>query len=413
MFNKWKIILVPFITIIFLYCSKCPTKTVENTPSLDLSAAEKSLLKSDNKFGFKLFQEVVKEEKDKNVFISPLSVSMALGMTYNGANGNTQEAMKNTLELNGLTLQEVNESYQHLIKLFSELDPNVLFQIANSIWYRQGWTFEEEFIQLNKTYFNALVSGLNFDDPHSADVINAWVNENTKGKITEIIIPPIDPSMVMFLINAIYFKGTWTYQFDKSATREWPFLLPDNSTKPCQMMGLESEFPYYENDDFQAVNLPYGKGDYSMIVFLPKWGENVDSLIAKLSQENFDLWLSEFHSDSGKVCLPKFTLEYGLKLNDALKALGMSVAFDPGQADFSRMFQGKGLFISDVKHKTFVEVNEEGTEAAAVTSVGIAMSALPPPLPFEIVMDRPFVFLIRENLSGAILFMGKIVEPTL
>jgi len=413
MFKKWKFILVPLIAIIFLFCSKCPTKTIENKPSLDLTAAEKSLLKSDNKFGFKLFQEVVKEEKDKNVFISPLSVSMALGMTYNGANGSTQEAMKSTLELNGLTLPEVNEAYQHLIELLSGLDPNVLFQIANSIWYRQGWTFEEEFIQLNKTYFNALVSGLNFDDPNSADVINAWVNENTKGKITEIINPPIDPSMVMFLINAIYFKGTWTYQFDKNATREWPFLLPDNSTKPCQMMGQESEFPYYENDDFQAVNLPYGKGDYSMIVFLPKWGKNVDSLIAKLRQENFDAWLSEFHSDSGKVCLPKFTLEYELKLNDALKALGMSIAFDPDQADFTKMHPGPGLFISEVKHKTFVDVNEEGTEAAAVTSVGIALSSYPPPDIFELLADHPFVFVIRENQSGAILFMGKIVEPIL
>jgi serine protease inhibitor len=413
MFKQWKLFPVPLIAITFLYCSKCPTKTIENPPSLNLTTAEKSLLQSDNKFGFKLFQEVVKEEKDKNVFISPLSVSLALCMTYNGANGSTQEAMQNTLELNGLTLQEVNESYQHLIKLFSELDPNVLFQIANSIWYRQGWSFEEEFIQLNKTYFNSTVSGLDFSDPHSADVINNWVSENTKGKITSIIDPPIDPSMVMFLIDAIYFKGTWTYQFDKNATREWPFSLPDNSIKPCQMMGIKIEFFYYENDDFQAVDLPYGKRDYSMIVFLPKWEKNVDSLIANLNQENFDAWFSEFHSDSGKVCLPKFTLEYGLKLNDALKALGMSVAFDPDQADFTKMYPEPGLFISEVKHKTFVEVNEEGTEAAAVTSVGIELSALPPSLPFEIVVDRPFVFLIRENLSGTILFIGKIVEPTL
>jgi serine protease inhibitor len=413
MFKQWKLFLVPLIAVTFLYCSKCPTKTIENTPSLNLTAAEKNLLQSDNKFGFKLFQEVVSEEKDKNVFISPLSVSMALGMTYNGADGSTKEAMQKTLELNGLTLQEVNESYQNLMKLFSELDPDVLFQIANSIWYRQGWTFEKEFIQLNKTYFNSQVRGLDFGDPHSADVINNWVSENTKGKITSIINPPIDPSMVMFLINAIYFKGTWTYQFDKTATREWPFLLPDNSTKPCQMMGIKSKFPYHEDDYFQAVSLPYGKGDYSMVVFLPKWGKNIDSLIAALNQGNFDKWWSEFHSDSGKVCLPKFTLEYELKLNDALKALGMSMAFDPDQADFSKMFQGKGLFISEVKHKTFVEVNEEGTEAAAVTSVGIALSAYPPPLPFEMVVDRPFVFLIRENLSGTILFMGKIVEPML
>ena len=413
MLNRCKLFLIPFIAIMFLYCSKCPTKTIENTPSLNLTAAEKSLLQSDNRFGFKLFQEVMKEQKDTNIFISPLSVSLALGMTYNGTNGSTREAMKNTLELNGLTLQEVDESYQHLIKLFSELDPDVLFQIANSIWYRQDWTFEEEFIQLNKTYFNSVVRGLDFDDPHSVDVINSWVSENTKGRITSIINPPIDPSMVMFLINAIYFKGIWTYQFDKNATREWPFLLPDNSTKTCQMMGIKSEFSYYENDFFQAVDLPYGQGDYSMIVFLPRWGKNIDSLIANLNPENFDSWLSKFHTDSGKVCLPKFTLEYGIKLNDALKALGMSVAFDPNQADFTKMHPGGGLFISEVKHKTFVEVNEEGTEAAAVTSVGIAMSALPPPLPFEIVVDRPFVFLIKENLSGAILFMGKIVEPIL
>jgi serine protease inhibitor len=413
MVNKHYLLLFIFLSIMFLHCSKCSTRSHESIPSLDLTSAEKSLLHSDNKFGLKLFQEVVKQEKDKNVFISPLSVSMALGMTLNGANGSTQEAMQKTMELNGLILQEVNESYQHLIELLSGLDPKVQFQIANSIWYRHDWIFEEEFINLNKTYFNALVSGLDFDDPNSADVINAWVNENTKGRITSIINPPIDPSLVMFLINAIYFKGTWTYQFDKGTTTEWPFLLLDNSTKPCQMMGQKSEFPYYENDDFQAVNLPYGKGDYSMIVFLPKWGKNVDSLITKFNSENFDLWLSEFHSDSGKVCLPKFTLEYELKLNDALKALGMSVAFDPDQADFTKMHPGTGLFISEVKHKTFVEVNEEGTEAAGVTSVGMAMSADPPSHLFEILVDRPFVFLIRENLSGTILFMGKIVEPTL
>ncbi len=409
-YNLW---LVLIIAILSWQCSKCPTKEKESKPSLGLTSSETSLLKSDNRFGLKLFQEVVREQKDKNVFISPLSVSMALGMTYNGANGSTQEAIQKTLELNGLTLQEVNESYQHLIGLLSGLDPKVQFQIANSIWYRQGWTFEEEFIQLNKTYFNALVSGLNFGDPNSADIINAWVDENTKGKITEIINPPIDPSMVMFLINAIYFKGAWTYQFDKNATIDWLFYLPNGSTTPCRLMAQKSEFPYWENDDFQAVNLPYGEGDFSMIVFLPKWEKNVDSLIAKFSQENFDVWLSEFHSDSGKVYLPKFTLEYEMKLNDALIALGMGSAFDPEHADFTGMYKEGGLFISEVKHKTFLEVNEEGTVAAAVTSVGIATTAYHPSDIFEIVVDHPFVIVIRENKSGAILFIGKIVEPTL
>ena len=409
-YNLWLVLVIASMS---WQCSKCPTKTIEKTPSLDLTGAEKSLLQSDNKFGLKLFQEVVKQEKDKNVFISPLSVSMALGMTYNGANGSTQEAMQKTLELSGLTLQEVNESYQHLIGLLSGLDPKVQFQIANSIWYRQGWTFEEEFVNLNETYFDAEVNGLDFDDLGTAGIINDWVDENTNGKIKSIVDPPIDPGMVMFLINAIYFKGAWTYRFSKEITREWPFLLLNNQTKSCQMMGQKSEYPYLENEDFQAVSLSYGKGDYSMIVFLPKWGKNIDSLIADLSQENLDSWLSELESDSGTVYLPKFTLEYELKLNDALKVLGMGSAFDPEQADFTGMYREGGLFISEVKHKTFLEVNEEGTVAAGVTSIGIATTAYHPSDIFEILVDHPFVFVIRENKSGTILFIGKIVEPML
>ncbi len=416
MFKKSNLIIVFLICIILMQCSKKnPTKTLtpENKPSIDLASAEKSLLQSDNKFGLKLFQEVVRQEKDKNVFISPLSVSMALGMTYNGANGSTQEAMQKTLELNGLTLQEVNESYQHLIGLLSGLDPKVQFQIANSIWYRQGWTFEEEFIDLNRTYFNAAVKGMDFDDPGAADTINAWVSENTNGRIQTIVDPPIDPSLVMFLINAIYFKGAWTYQFDKNATTDWLFYLPNGSTVPCRLMGQKSEYPYYENSDFQLVNLPYGEGDFSMLIFLPREGKKVDDLIGQFNQENLSYWLSCLHSDSGKVFLPKFTLEYDLLLNDALKALGMTVAFDPDQADFTKIHKEGGLYISRVKHKTFVEVNEEGTVAAGVTSVGMELSADLPSNYFEFLADRPFIFLIRENLSATILFIGKIVEPTL
>jgi serine protease inhibitor len=340
--------------------------------SLELTENQKNLLESDNKFGFKLFREIIKAEKDKNVFISPLSVSMALGMTYNGANGTTQEAMQKTLELNGLTMREMNKSYKSLIELLTGLDPKVRFQIANSIWYRQGLTPQEEFTGLCKKYFNALVSALDFNDPNAANIINAWVDKNTNGKIKQIVNAPIDPMKVMFLINAIYFKGFWTYPFDKKLTKDGWFTLLDGSKKPCQMMMRPGALEYFDNADFQAIDLPYGEGDFSMTIFLPRPQKNIDSLITEFNQENWNQWINSFYTKRATLQFPKFTLTYELMLNQVLKALGMGIAFS-GAANFTKMYKGsQPFFINEVKHKTFVEVNEEGTEAAAVTSVAIA-----------------------------------------
>jgi serpin B len=380
-----------------------------------LTLAERGLIGSDNRFGFKLFNEISREEKNENIFISPLSVAMALGMTYNGANGSTQEAMQKTLELSGLTLQEINESYKNLIELLTNLDPKVKFQIANSIWYREIFPVEAEFIELNKTYFDAEVSGLDFSAPNASTIINGWVKEKTNGKIAKIVDDPINPRTMMFLINAIYFKGIWTYQFDESQTQDDVFTLPNGSKKPCQMMTQEGEFQYFEDDDFQAIDLPYGDGDFRMTIFLPRIEKDVNSLIAELNQENWNQWVSSFHKQELNLQLPKFTLEYEITLNDVLGALGMEIAFNPGLADFTKMYKeeevGANLYISNVKHKTFVEVNEEGTEAAAVTSVEMTLESVPSRILMRI--DRPFIFTIRENRSGTILFIGKIVEPTL
>ena len=411
MFKKLNLFLVLLLGIVFLQCSKNPVSTKDKIPPGSTWYA-KGLVESDNKFGVKLFKEIIKEEKDSNVFISPLSIAMALGMTYNGANGSTQEAMQKTLELSGLTSEEVNESYKNLIKLLTQLDPKVQFQIANSIWYRENRPVIEEFINLCKKYFNALVTGVNFLDPNTAKIINVWVDENTNGKITEIVESPIDPNTVMFLINAIYFKGTWTYQFDKELTKDDWFVLPDSSRKRCKMMEQRGLYKYFSNDDFQAVDLPYGDGDFSMTIFLPHYGTNVDSLIAKFDHENFNYWISclSFPSDSFDIYIPKFKLEYELKLNDALEALGMGIAFIPSLADFTKMYKERNVWINKVKHKTFVEVNEEGTEAAAATSVQMFDSC---PDYFGFRVNRPFVFAIRENQSQTILFIGKIVEPVL
>ncbi|MEE9165837.1 MAG: serpin family protein [Candidatus Neomarinimicrobiota bacterium] len=389
---------------------QCSAPTEPEGPPRELTALERSLVKSDNKFGFKLFQEIVEDRGDSNIFISPLSVSMALGMTLNGANGETQKDMEETLELAGLTTEEINESYESLINLLTNLDSEVVFKIANSIWYRQGMTFEQEFIDLNKTYFNALVRALNFSSPDAVETINQWVEENTNGKIDEII-KEIDPDIVMFLINAIYFKGTWTYEFDKEKTQDDWFNLPDGSQTSCKMMIQTGLFDYAENENFQAIDLPYGEEEFRMTIFLPKPAKTVDSVIEELNEENWDNWLESFSRDSVTLQLPKFTVQYEIKLNDVLSALGMGIAFHPG-ADFTRMYKPGGLSIDYVKHKTYVEVDEEGTEAAAVTVVAIIQSAGGSDIRFMRV-DRPFFFVIRENHSGTILFIGKIVEPTL
>jgi len=403
-----------FTCFLFTQCVNNPTLPDSRDPS-QLTFAERGLVGSDNKFGFKLFKEISREEQNENIFISPLSVAMALGMTYNGADGSTQEAMQETLELSGLTLQEVNESYKSLIELLTNLDPKVKFQIANSIWYREIFPIEDEFIDINKTYFDAEVSGLDFSAPNASNIINGWVDEKTNGKIKKIVDDPINPLTMMFLINAIYFKGIWTYEFDENQTIDDMFTLPDSSKKPCKMMTQEGEFQYFENDAFQAIDLPYGDGDFRMTIFLPRIEKDVNSLIGEINQANWNRWISSFHKQELTLQLPKFTLEYEVKLNDVLKALGMEIAFDSNLANFTKMYKkeevGANLYISNVKHKTFVKVNEEGTEAAAVTSVEMTLKAVP----FKILMriDRPFIFAIRENRSGTILFIGKIAEPTL
>ncbi|MFQ5639827.1 MAG: serpin family protein [bacterium] len=404
MLRRLSFILGLTFSLLFTQCAHNPVAPTAR----ELTDLEKRLVESDNKFGFKLFKEIVKAEKDKNVFISPLSVSMALGMTLNGADGETKTAMEQTLEFAGLTTDEINQSYKSLIELLTQLDPKVAFQIANSIWSRQGRTFEQEFLDVNRTYFDALVRALDFSDPASVDVINSWVNENTNGKIKEIL-KSIDPSTVMFLINAIYFKGTWTYEFDKELTKDDFFNLPDGSQTPSKMMVQTNRFAYFENDDFQAIDVPYGDEQFGMTIFLPRSSKDIDSLIEELIEQDWTQWLASFSPDSVTLQFPKFKLEYEIKLNDVLTTLGMGIAFN-GAADFTRMYKPGGLFIDYVKHKTFVEVDEEGTEAAAVTVVAIVESAGGPEIKFMRV-DRPFIFVIRENHSGTILFMGKIVEP--
>ncbi|MGJ5630662.1 serpin family protein [Nostoc sp. CALU 1950] len=369
------------------------------------------IVESSNKFGFKLFSEVLKNDQgENNVFISPSSVAIALAMTYNGASGSTQQAMAKTLELQGMNLPEINSSYAAALKqLLDNSDAKVQLNIANSLWANQDVSFAPDFLKRTQDFYQAKVSNLNFKDAAASSTINNWVKENTNGKINKIV-ETIEPNQVLFLINAIYFKGNWSNEFDKQETAQHPFYITSGRQKQHPMMSQKGDYRYYESEQFQAVSLPYGKdGKVSFYIFLPKENSNLKTFYQNLNIENWEKWMTQFNKQEGFIRLPRFKTDYDVTLNDALKTLGMEEAFS-NKANFSGM--GKNFAISQVKHKTFVEVNEEGTEAAAATSVGIVTTSLrDEPEPFRMIVDRPFFCAIRDNQTGSILFMGSIIEP--
>ncbi|MCK4632691.1 MAG: serpin family protein [candidate division Zixibacteria bacterium] len=394
--------------LFLLQCSEspppAPTSEPQRTPA-NLTANELSLIESSNDFGLRLFREVsTTENPDNNVFISPLSVSYALGMAYNGAAGDTRDSIAATLELAGLSVEEINQSYKSMTDLFVQLDPDVTFDIANSIWYRLNLPIKSTFVDLNQIYFDALVRELDFNMEGAADTINGWIETNTNGRIDHVIDSPIDPSVLVYLINAIYFKAAWTETFESDDTYDASFHLLDGTETPCRMMSREdTTLRFFDNDVCRGLNLPYGTGDYSMTLLLPKSTVTMEQLIDELTPENWANWAGSFNTGWITIGIPKFKFEYETGLNSALKAMGMNIAFS-GSADFSNMMETAG-YIDTVIHKTFVQVGEEGTEAAAVTVITVC--GMPPPMIF----DRPFLFIIHENVSDVILFMGKVANP--
>ena len=371
-----------------------------------LTAAEQQVVRAGNGFSFSLFREISRAQPDSNVFISPLSASMALGMTMNGAAGETYDAMRAALGFGGASQEEINEGYKSLIALLRGLDPTTDFRIANSIWYRQDFPFEQSFLSTTKSYFDAEVRGLDFDDPASLTTINGWVDRSTNGKIPAIL-DEMPSDVVMFLMNAIYFKGSWLVRFDRSATHDAQFHAADGRTQPMKLMHQKARLRYLATPQFEAVDLLYGNSAFAMTVLLPAEGGDVNALVASLGEAGWAEWAEQFQEREMDLYLPKLRLEYERTMNDDLTALGMGVAFQEGRADFTRMSPlGRQLFIQFVKQKTYVDIYEEGTEAAAVTAVGVAPTSAPPSMR----VDRPFVFAIRERFSGTILFIGKIVR---
>jgi serpin B len=374
-----------------------------------LSSTEREVLARSNAFAFSLARELLPAGPRDNLFWSPLSASMLLGMVLNGADGNTFTQMRGGLGFEGMTQEQINQGYSDLIDLLLELDPTVTLELGNSVWAKQGFPVLPDFAQRVESSFRAEVETVNFGDPATLPRINGWVNDATRGRIATIF-DELPSDVVMVLLNAIYFKGSWTEQFERARTEQAPFTRPDGSNATANLMYLASnKAPVLRRDGVTLVELPYGGGAFSMVAVLPDEGRSVATVVRSLNAQTWDSWMSMLPTGGvSYIRLPRFELEWEKELNAPLIALGMSDAFSDSRADFRRLTPEGGIYLSVVKQKSFVKVDEEGTEAAAVTGGIMVPTSLPP----EIRFDRPFLFVLRERLTGTILFMGVIHDPT-
>lgn len=372
----------------------------------NLTPAEQNIVASTNAFTFALWHQVLASQRDSNVFASPLSASYALAMAMNGAANGTLDEMRSTLQLNDLSVEQADAGYKSLTSLLTSLDPSTTMQIANSIWYRSGLPVKQSFIDTTKAYFGATVSPVDFDNQTSAlAAINGWVDNATHGRIPTIV-DRIRPEDAMFLINAIYFKGSWRLKFDSTLTTSQPFHAVGGD-ETVRLMTKTATISYAATPAYQAVDLPYGDSAFTMTVVLPAANSDVETLAASLTPESWSSLIATLHPADVALSLPKFSLSWSRDLNDDLEALGMRLPFTDG-ADFTGIAASPPLELSTVRQKAFVQVDESGTEAAAVTSVGVVATSLPVPAVMRV--DRPFVFAIRERLTGAVLFVGKVVQ---
>ncbi|HLN60545.1 MAG TPA: serpin family protein [Symbiobacteriaceae bacterium] len=364
-----------------------------------------------DRFGFALFQALRREKPKENLFFSPASVSLALAMTANGARGETLTAMQRTLATDDLTLQAINESAAALLHQ-AQPDPKVELTNANAIWYMQGFKVQPDFAQAMQTYYGATLAPAKFGSPSAAEAINQWVASTTRNTIPEIV-EETKKDWRMALVNAIYFKGRWQEPFPPENTRPGTFTRLDGTTKQPLMMGQGGHYQYLKGENFQAVALPYGDGGrVQMYLFLPDPGVNPTDFFAGVTAERWQQWLGGFAPRQGSVLIPKVKLEYKADLEKVLPEMGMALAFDPTRADFSGLLQTtEPLYIGAVKHRTFLAIDEDGTEASAATIVEAKAGSARPSDPFSFIADHPFLVAIRDETTGTLLFLGAILEP--
>ena len=404
--------IIPLFFFILLSCSSDDASIAElpDAEPIVMKAQFENKLKNNNAFAIDLFKATYKNQDETNLFISPLSVDMALGMTWNGAAGETKTEMQAALRNQGYTPEDINEYAKTLREALINVDPSTKLTIANSIWYRSDFNVEQSFIDVNKANYNAEVKALDFTSPNAVKEINNWCATNTNNKIPTIL-DFISSSDVMYLINAIYFKGIWKYQFEKKDTQDLPFTKENGTTQNVKMMSQTENLNYSADENARYLEMPYCHKAFSMIIALPQPEKDLKDVIQNMTSDSWNNATKYMQARSINLQLPRFKLACKYKMEQSiLPDMGMIRAFNDVLADFTGINKGGNLYISFVIHKTFVEVNEEGTEAAAVTAVGIEVTSVDPTTPTDFFVNQPFLFAIRENSTGVILFVGKIGE---
>ena len=397
-------------TLIAMSCSKSDEELPDEPVPINLSQDQIALIESGNSFAFDIFMKVLGSAgENENVMISPLSISYALSMTLNGADGATRDAMLEALRVNGITPDEINDSYKNLTEALLSVDKRVLISIANSVWVENNFTVKKSFTDILTNYYDAESRSFDINDASAPDKINIWIEDKTNGLIKEMI-DKLEDNTVMLLINAIYFKGKWKSQFDKSKTAEMPFYKSGGNQVDVPMMKQKSDFRVYEGNGFVVAEFPYGQGNFVMDVIIPDDQAGFNSTLAMVSDENYSSWINQMRERETDLSFPRFKYGFKKKLKDILSDMGMGIAFSD-DADFSNITDLYDLLINDVAHQSFIETNEEGTEAAAATVVEIGLTSAPP-APLVLRLDHPFIYIIREITTNSIIFMGRVADPS-
>ncbi len=398
-----------FLTVAMFVLSSCEkdkSQTKRAPKQLQMTEKSAAVIQQSNTFGIELFKKISQAESG-NLMFSPLSASTALTMLLNGCSGDTWSQINTMLGYDGMTQDEVNQAYISLISQLLAVDPQVQLAIANAVFYKKSFLVKDLFLNTMKTDFSSEIEALDFSQPSALETINGWASDNTNGKIPKVL-DEISSDAVMFLMNALYFKGSWTGEFDAGLTQDDQFYLENGTTANVLMMNGNIQSATYSANNFAAIELTYGQANFSMIILLPN--ETLADFIEGFAEDDWLEMTTWFDQNQGiaerLVSMPKFKFSFEKQLNDQLSSLGMVNAFVPGLADLSGISDAD-IYVDFVKQNTFIDVNEEGTEAAAVTTIGIVETSMPE----SFLVNRPFVFAIRERTTNTILFIGKVVNP--